>query len=228
MRATTHRDARPEAYERFKRRQGSVVAIGMVVAVAAHLGAFALFPTIQVGMLAGAGGDVAAVSLPPEVTIPPPPAAIARPATPKVGGVELDEEITIAPTTFARNPVESLGPPPAVTAGREESRPRFIPYDVPPRLLNRDEVVSALARYYPRTLRDAGISGHIVLWIYIDERGVVLRSQVQESSGHLALDEAAARVAAEMRFSPARNRDMVTPVWLAQAISFDIVTKGGL
>lgn len=224
MRATT---ARAEAYERFKRRYRSLVAAGILMAVAAHAAAFELFPVLRVGVLDGGGGEVAAVNLPPETRVPPPPEAIARPATPRVGGVELDEEVTIAPTTFESNPVESLGPPPTATAGRGD-RPAFIPYDVPPRLLNRDEVVDALVRYYPRGLRDAGISGRVVLWIYIDERGIVVRSQVHEPSGHVELDRAATRVASEMRFSPAKNRDLVTPVWLAQAIAFDVVMKGGL
>lgn len=223
MEDSTRRAGRPEAYERLKSRYRPLVALGTLAAVAAHVALFELSPTIQVGVLAGGGGEVAAVNLPPETRVPPPPEAIARPATPRVGGVELDEAITIAPTTFESHPVESLGPPPTATGGREADRPRFIPYDTPPRLLNTDEVKAALQRHYPRALRDAGISGRIVLWIYIDERGVVLRSQVQESSGHLALDRAAARVASEMRFSPAKNRDTVTPVWVAQAIRFDVV-----
>lgn len=226
MRAGTRRAVRPEAYERFKRRYRGTLALSVLTAVAAHAALFQLFPSLGVRTLGAAGGDVAAVNLPPETRVPPPPEAIARPATPRVGGVELDEEITIAPTTFEENPVERLGPPPSATAGGEGDRPRFIPYDVAPRLLNRDEVVAALARYYPRELREAGISGRIVLWIYIDERGAVVRSQVQESSGHASLDRAAARVAAEMRFSPAKNRDLVTAVWLAQAINFDVVSDG--
>ncbi|MFB6241128.1 MAG: TonB family protein [Gemmatimonadota bacterium] len=46
--------------------------------------------------------------------------------------------------------------------------------------------------------------------------------RVQQSSGYPALDRAAKEVAAEMRFSPAMNRDRKTAVWVQQAIEFEV------
>ena len=92
-----------------------------------------------------------------------------------------------------------------------------------PRLINRREVVDALSRHYPKSLRQAGIAGRVVLWIYINEQGAVMKSHVEESSGSTALDEAAQRVAEVMRFSPAKNRDKVTAVWIAQPINFEVI-----
>ena len=59
-----------------------------------------------------------------------------------------------------------------------------------------------------------------MLWIYIDERGVVQKSQVQQSSGYNAMDMAAMSTADKMEFSPAKFQDEKTAVWFAQAITF--------
>ncbi len=129
--------------------------------------------------------------------------------------------MTIAPTTFESNPVESLAPPPA-EAARPEDRPTFIPYDVPPKLLNADEVRKKLSATYPATLREAKIEGRVILWIFIDKKGTVLKSQVQVTSGYAKMDEVALSVANAMRFAPAKNRDKTTPVWVQQAIDFEV------
>lgn len=214
---------RHSANDRFKDRSSSVAASALLLAVVAHAAAFELFPTLSAADLTTTTTGISVVDLPPETKIPPPPERIARPATPRVGAVEMDEDLTIAPTTFESNPAATLGPPPPEAGGSPADRPTFIPYDVAPRLLNRREVVDALSRHYPKSLRQAGIAGRVVLWIYIDEHGAVLRSHVEESSGSTALDTAAQRVAEVMRFSPARNRDKVTPVWISQPINFEVI-----
>lgn len=210
------------ANDRFKRRASMLVPLGISVAVIAHFAIFSLFPRLDATPPAMAAEALAAVDLPPEVEIPPPPERIARPATPRVATVELEEDITIAPTTFESNPVESLGPPPDVSPTVED-RPRFIPYDVAPRLKNRAEVLAMLEREYPGSLRAAGIAGTVLLWIYIDEQGRVREARVAQSSGYAALDRAARDVASRMEFTPAMNRDRVTPVWLSQPIDFTLV-----
>lgn len=210
------------ANDRFKRRASSWLWAGISVAVVVHFAVFSLFPRLDATLPAMAAEALAAVELPPEVEIPPPPERIARPATPRVATVEVEEDLTIAPTTFESNPVESLGPPPEVSSSAED-RPRFIPYDVAPTLKNRAEVLALLEREYPRALRAAGIAGTVLLWIYIDEQGHVREARVARSSGYAALDRAARDVASRMEFTPAMNRDRVTPVWLSQPIDFTLV-----
>lgn len=107
-----------------------------------------------------------------------------------------------------------------ITAEDIAAAPRFTPYTVAPELKNRNAVARALERQYPPLLRDAGIGGSVLVWIFIDEQGDVLRTQVKESSGYEALDEAATRVAQIMEFSPALNRDQHVPVWVALPIQF--------
>ena len=208
------------ANDAFKRNASDWLAYGLIGAVAVHFALFAFFPKLQAADLSGAGDALETIELPPEVQIPPPPEQISRPATPKVAAADITEDVTIAPTTFESNPVENLPPPPKT--GSPEDRPSFIPYDVPPKLKNPGEIQKLLQRLYPSQLREAGIEGTVVLWIYIDENGGVQKTQVQKTSGYDAMDKAAMGTADRMKFSPAKNRDKKTPVWVAQAITFEV------
>jgi TonB family protein len=185
-----------------------------------HVAVFEVFPKMEAENLTATVTALEMIELPPQVVIPPPPEHVARPATPKVAAVEMDEDVTIAPTTFASNPVENLAPP--KTNVDPSDRPSFIPYTVAPALRNEEEVLSYLTRAYPSILKSAGIGGAVVLWMYIDEQGHVQRTVVAESSGFEQLDAAAEKVAAKMRWSPAMNRDKKTAVWLSQAIEFSV------
>ncbi len=107
------------------------------------------------------------------------------------------------------------------TRGPSE-KPSFIPYDVAPRLKNPVEIQRLLQRTYPPQLREAKVEGKVVLWIYIDDRGNVLKSHVQRSSGYIAMDRVAQECADEMEFTPAKNRDKRAAGWVSQAISFGV------
>ena len=140
-------EASATANDHFKRSFWPTFRIAIVGAVAAHFMIFEVMPRFDVTTLALAGEVMAAVDLPPEVRIPPPPEQIARPATPRVAAVEVNEDLTIAPTTFEENDAQNFGPPPAVVA-TEDDRPQFIPYTVAPRLKNREEVLARLREIY--------------------------------------------------------------------------------
>lgn len=212
---------RKTANDEFKRTSSVWTQIGLLAAVMLHFGLFVLVRPFEAADLGGPSDELEAVTLPPEVRIPPPPEQIARPATPRVAQVDVAEDVTIAPTTFETNPVENLPPPPS--GGSPADRPSFIPYDTPPTMRNRGEVQALLQRYYPRNLKDAGIGGRVELWLYVNEQGAVEKSEVKTSSGNGLLDEAAKRVASEMQFTPAKNRDKVTAVWVSQWVTFEVV-----
>ena len=108
-----------------------------------------------------------------------------------------------------------------VTLEQVQERPTFTPMTVRPNLKNPDEVLRALQSEYPPLLRDAGIGGTVGVWFLIDRTGEVRRTQLQESSGREALDEAALRVAETLQFTPAYNRDEPVPVWVAIPITFE-------
>lgn len=206
------------ANERFKSKSGDWMAIGVIAAVLAHGALFAFFPEMNAADIDFTGDEAEVVDLPPEVEIPPPPEQISRPATPRVAAAALDEDITIARTDFESNPVENLPPPPA--GARPSDVPSYIPRDVEPRLTNGRQIERVLQQRYPTMLREAGIGGTVVLYVFVDENGLPTNTQVQQSSGYPQLDAAAAQVVDEMEFSPAQNRDRPVGVWVLQRVDF--------
>jgi len=210
------------ANDRLKRSFSSWFWGSMIVATFMHGGTFAFWPELTAEDFSYVSEEIAAIELPPEIEIPPPPQAISRPATPVMATADIDEDITIAPTTFEENPVEELPPPPEEAATDIASAPTFTPFTVAPSILNRDEVVRAMTREYPPLLRDAGIGGTVRVFFFIDEDGIVKDYRIDQSSGHQALDDAALAVADVYRFTAALNRDKKVPVWVSFPITFQV------
>lgn len=209
------------ANDRFKKSFGPWLWGGIVLATVLHFGLFMFFPELTASDVSFAVEELETIELPPEVEVPPPPEQIARPAVPVVAETELEEDITIAPTTFEENPVDKLPPPPSEEA-RLGDQPVFTPYTVKPELKNRAEAQRLVERYYPKLLKDAGIGGQVLVWVFIDTNGVVKNAQVQKSSGNASLDDAALKAAQEFTFTPALNRDKQVPVWIAIPITFSV------
>jgi TonB family protein len=119
---------------------------------------------------------------------------------------------------------ESRNPPSPEAQARAaqipENVPRFTPHTVKPELLNGAEVQGVMRSEYPSVLREAGVRGTAVVWLFIDGNGAVENTKVQTSSGIQALDDAAVVVARSMRFSPALNRDQRVPVWVVIPMTF--------
>jgi periplasmic protein TonB len=210
------------ANDRLKDSFGSWFWGSMIAATVLHFGAFAFWPELTAEDFSYEAEVLESIELPPEIEIPPPPEAIARPATPVIAAADIDEDITIAPTTFEENPVEELPPPPEAAATDLSAQPTFTPFTVAPEIQNRSEVVRAMEREYPPLLRDAGIGGTVRVYFFIDEQGRVQDYRVDQSSGHQALDDAALAVASVYRFSPALNRDKQVPVWVSFPITFQV------
>ena len=209
------------ANERFKRSFTSWFWGSMILAALLHFSLFYFWPEMTAADVSYSAEELTAIELPPEIEIPPPPEAIARPATPVMTTAEINEDITIAPTTFQDNPVEALPPPPTETTTTDlAAAPTFTPFTVQPDIRNRDELARAMEREYPPLLRDAAIGGTVIVHFFIDEEGVVRNSVLAESSGHRALDEAALRIAPIIEFTPALNRDRRVPVWIRLPITF--------
>ena len=208
------------ANDQFKRSFSSWFWGSMSAATVLHFAVFAFWPEMTPEDVSMEMDEFEVLDLPPEVEIPPPPEAISRPATPVIATAEIETDITIAPTTFESVSVEDLPPPPDQVETDISAAPVFTPYTVKPDYTNGAEVMRALEREYPPLLRDAGIGGTTLVWFFIDEQGIVRNQQVQESSGHTALDDAALRVAPVFKFTPALNRDKAVPVWVQLPITF--------
>lgn len=209
------------ANDRLKGRWGTSLWGSINLAVLLHVAFFALWPELTAQDFAISSRELEFIELPPEIRIPPPPEAIARPMRPVISTTEVDTDITIGITRIDAYRPEELPPPPEIRNTAEVgSHPIFTPMTVRPEIKNRREVEEALEREYPPLLRDAGIGGTTLVWFFIDGDGVVRDTQVRESSGHGALDEAALEVAGIIRFSPALNRDKRVPVWISLPITF--------
>ena len=91
-----------------------------------------------------------------------------------------------------------------------------------PAVLNSEDIEKAMWRYYPKDLREAGMGGSVTLWLFVDPSGTVGDIQIAQTSGYDALDVAAARVAREMRFEPARYAGEPVGVWAAQLFDFEV------
>jgi len=124
--------------------------------------------------------------------------------------------------TTRREPPPVRPAPVSIAVGDGGEDPRFTPMTVRPEITNRSEVQQALMREYPPILRDAGIGGQVVVWLFISDEGTVLDSRIAVSSGQATLDAAALRVAAVFRFTPAMNRDRVVQVWIQLPITFAV------
>ena len=209
------------ANDKFKRTAGQWLYGGIIVATVLHFGLFEFFPDLTARDVSFGVNEFEAIELPPEVDIPPPPEQISRPAVPVVAAAELEEDITIAPTTFEENPVENLPPPPS-DASRLGDRPVFTPFTVRPEVKNERQMQQVLMRLYPRMLKDAGIGGKVDVWVFIDTNGKVQNAKVNKGSGYQQLDDAALQAAYDFEFSPALNRDKKVPVWISIPIDFSV------
>ena len=217
-------DSGLSANDRFKEKFSSMFWTSMILATVAHFGMFSFWPELTAEDFSFTAEELTTIELPPEIEIPPPPQSIARPATPVVATADIDEDITIAPTTFEQNPITELPPPPPEHTVEDDlsSAPRFTPFTVSPSILNRSEVARAMVDNYPPLLRSAGIGGTVRVYFFINEEGTVEDYRIQESSGHAQLDEAALAVAGLYRFAPALNRDKKVPVWVLFPIEFRV------
>jgi protein TonB len=216
-------DGRDYAQLAVKRQYGVVLPFSMMAAVAVHAGVFVFSPTFEIEDMAAPAEELHAVALPPDIEVPPPPPAIARPAAPIIETDRIAEDITIVPPTF--EPVAELAvppPPPVVAEEVVDTVPAFTPYTVAPRIVNVEELQELMAEEYPTLLRRSGIGGRVGIRALVDTDGEVERVVVIVSSGHESLDQAAVRVGMRIRCSPALNRDVVVRAWISTAVEFAV------
>lgn len=171
------------------------------------------------------GPEMEQVELRRQFELPPPPAAVQRPAVPVIStSADVDPDLTIAAVTFAENPVNMLPPAPSTMLEQPslEDQPTFTPYEVKPEVRNAAELQKLLEKSYPATFREAGVGGRVVLWVFIDEKGAVRNTRIVTSSGFAELDEVAQGILRDYaRFSPAYNRDERVPVWIQMPVDFE-------
>ena len=74
--------------------------VGLLAAVGLHFGLVVLVQPFEAADMGSVVNEIEAIRLPPEVPFPPPPEAIARPATPRGRRRRGPRRLVIPPTTF--------------------------------------------------------------------------------------------------------------------------------
>jgi protein TonB len=97
--------------------------------------------------------------------------------------------------------------------------PDFVPYDTPPRPLNLDEIKRRTP--YPEVARRLGIEGTVYLKLLLDKEGNVKKVKLLKPL-YLDLDRIAMKMAKELRFTPAMQRDMFIAVWISFPYKFSL------
>jgi TonB family protein len=76
---------------------------------------------------------------------------------------------------------------------------------------------------YPRELISRGIEGRVMLRVDVSAAGRVLAIDIQTSSGHSRLDQAAMAAVSDWRFSPGRKDGRPAPMTVLLPVSFQLV-----
>lgn len=90
-----------------------------------------------------------------------------------------------------------------------------------PRLLNKEEVLKNMMRFYPFAERQAEREGRVVVDVHINKNGDVSGVDIKKSAGVL-FDEAAKKVLSLARFSPARAGEKTVAVKMPQTMDFKL------
>ncbi len=155
---------------------------------------------------------VAVRKLPPQlknIVKPPPPPKPKMPVAAK-SDEEVEQE-TIQKTDFTGREKKE--------AEVEFEPPKFVPYSTPPRALNLQEVKDRTI--YPETARKLGIEGTVFLELWIDTKGKV-RKVILVKSLYPALDQVAVKMAEQLKFTPAMQRDKPVAVRLSFPYTFSL------
>lgn len=115
---------------------------------------------------------------------------------------------------------EGMLPRPPDDPDQLGQEPVFTPYTKKPELADRRGAVRAVERSYPDELKTDGVSGTVIVWVFIDTEGRVRNAAVKESSGHEALDRAALEAVRDFQFEPALQKDEPVPVWFSMPITY--------
>jgi TonB family protein len=142
-----------------------------------------------------------------------------KPRVPRRAEIDLREDVTIAETTFERNPIESM-PPPIEPA---QTQPAFVPSYVGPEVLNYEQVLHRLRTGYNVLAKTTDAEGRVEIAFLVSKTGEVVDYRVLQSSGNLWLDQVALSIKDIVWFSPALEFGMKVDVWIRLPISFAAV-----
>ena len=119
-------------------------------------------------------------------------------------------------------PVETPAPPPVMVAPPAPPAP---PAPAPaPKMIPASAVqyLEPIALEYPRLSKRNGETGRVLIRVYIDEAGLAKNLQVNRSSGHPRLDEAALAAVQKARFKPYTENGVAVAGWAFIPLDFEL------
>ena len=202
------------ANNRFKRRYGKYFAMAVAISLFGHVAFILGIPSLSGDIKSHEDSLMESIELPPEVVIPPPPKALAKPSVPIAAQEEVNEDITIDETT---PPPPDLIPEVPVQEQKAEVEEFLMVAEVMPKpksMPPRPQMPSYIAR--------ARVDVTTKIEFYVTKTGDVdpLRTKIAESSGYPELDKIAVEWAKQMKFYPALNRGEPVAVRMAIPIKW--------
>ena len=149
-------------------------------------------PVIVAAKPSPAPAPFVAPAPPPE---PPPPVAEPAPAP-----------VAVAPAPTPPAPPAPPAPPPA---------PKIIP-------ASAVQYLEPIVLQYPRLSQRNGETGRVMIRVFIDEAGLAKNAQVNRSSGHPRLDEAALAAIQKARFKPYTENGVAVAGWAYIPLDFEL------
>jgi protein TonB len=143
---------------------------------------------------------------------PPKPLPVARRAPPKVEPLPV-----LAAPAEAPSPYVAPAAPPPIPAPPLAAAPPVVPFFAPK--FDADYLHNP-APVYPRLARKLGEQGRVILRVLVTAGGTADEVQIQTTSGHARLDDAARDTVRAWKFLPARRGDRAVAAWVLIPISF--------
>ena len=84
------------------------------------------------------------------------------------------------------------------------------------------QMVHEVAPEYPRSIRNMGLGGKVIVQALVDIDGKVREVRVARSSGMTGLDDAAVAAAYKCTYTPALQNGHPIPVWVSYSVVFEI------
>lgn len=188
--------------------------IGLLITLVIFLLGFMFIPETEVSEYKPqVTKSIEVQKLPPQlknIAKPPPPPKPKMPVA-----AESDEEAeaeTIEKTDFT-------GYEENKEADVELNVPDFVPYDTPPKPINLSQLQARTP--YPEAAKKLGIEGTVYLELVIDKEGDVREVTVTRSL-YPILDKIAVKMARQLKFTPAMQRDMPVAVRISFPYNFQL------
>ena len=168
----------------------------------------------------------------PEVLLPPPPPPTPQPVQRRPSAAVIAAAPTPAPAPFTvvaalPAPPEPTPQPAAPEAVAAAPAPTPAPAPVlaaAPRIIPASAVqyLEPIVLEYPRQSKRMGETGHVLIRVFIDEAGAAQNVQVNRSSGHSRLDDAALAAIRHARFKPYTENGKAIAGWAFVPLDFQL------